>query len=48
MVCVDFEGTPVFIDASGYKHSDLWEQRYISSTLAANYLSMPGYFDFVK
>ena len=44
MVKVDFAGKQVYIDASGYKKDDLWNQRYISETLMARNLSVTDLF----
>ena len=44
LVKVDFAGKQVYIDASGYKKDDLWNQRYISETLMARNLSVTDLF----
>lgn len=44
LVCVNFNGINVYVDASGYKSNDLWNQRMISETLAVQKLSMIDYF----
>ena len=40
LVNVDFEGKQVYIDASGCKKDDLWNQRYISDTLMARNMTI--------
>lgn len=45
LVYVNFDGKPVYIDASGYKSGDLWDQRYISDTLVKKNMTMPKLFD---
>ena len=46
LVYADFEGKPVYIDASGYKKDDLWDQRYISDTMMNRNMTVPRLFDF--
>lgn len=46
MTCVDFDGKKVYIDASGYKKGDLWEQRYISETLLMRKMDIISYFEY--
>lgn len=46
MTYVDFAGKPVYIDASGYKKGDLWNQRYISDTLLMRKMDIINYFEY--
>lgn len=46
MTYVNFDGKPVYIDASGYKKSDLWNQRYISDTFLNKKMDLADYFDY--
>lgn len=45
LVNVDFEGKQVYIDASGCKKDDLWNQRYISDTLMARNMTISDLFN---
>ncbi len=46
MTYVNFDGKPVYIDASGYKGSELWNQRYISDTLLNRKMERISYFEY--
>lgn len=48
LVNVDFEGKQVYIDASGCKKDDLWNQRYISDTLMARNMTISDLFNDEK
>lgn len=45
-VYTDFDGKDVFIDASGYRKKDLWDQRYISETLLERKMDLIDYFNY--
>lgn len=46
MTCVEFDGKKAYIDASGYKKDDLWNQRYISETLLTRKMDIISYFEY--
>ena len=43
---INLGGTSVYVDASGYKSSDLSGQRYISEETAKKKMSFSTYFDY--